>query len=129
MRESMRMLKTIINRISVLSPYKLQMIFSLSILFLNSITQSSQNICHHICLSLENDLQSKQEEIKRIQEIKEKNERFILSLDPDQYSQKIKADSNIHVADKRIFNLTKTYQEMKTKFDQEGCNQCQKSGG
>ena len=125
----MRMLKTIINRISVLSPYKLQIIFSLSTLLFNSVTLSSQNTCHDACSSIEEDLQSRQEEIKRIQEIKEKNERFILSLDPDQYSQKIKADSNIRVADRRIFDLVKNSQEVKAKFDQEGCNQCQKSGG
>ena len=101
----------------------------LGLFSLNTKPLSAKNLCREVCSDFTDDLQSHDEEIRRIQEIKEKNERFILSLDADQYSQKMKAESNIRVADRRISDLARLSKDLKTRFDQEGCMNCQKIGG
>lgn len=90
---------------------------------------SEENVCSSSCLGLMKDLKEREEEINRIQNIRERNERFILSLDPDQSSQKMKAESNIRVAQRRVEAIEKDSQKIKEDLGKKKCTLCPSMGG
>ena len=90
---------------------------------------SQEKECSPSCSSLKKDLDGFAEEVRRLQSIREKNERFILSLDPDQSSQLMKAESNIRVANRRMSSLDVNIVKMKQDLRKEKCNLCVGSGG
>ena len=83
--------------------------------------------CPDDCVDIKNDEDGVANNIARLQEIRKINVDFIHGLGPDEESKRIKANSNVYIADKRI-DLEKTkIQELTQKAVEKGCSSCKEN--
>ncbi len=80
--------------------------------------------CSKECANLIEQSQEFQKGIDRLKKVKAMNLEFIASLDPGQDGQRLKAQSNLNIAEKRIQDLEHKLQESQKNIPQLKCESC-----
>jgi hypothetical protein len=83
--------------------------------------------CAGECQDLSAVLAKAEESIVRLTKIRATNLEFIAGLDADQDAQRLKATSNVHIAEKRILEAGTRKSETGKAMAAQGCDRCEGS--
>ena len=95
-------------------------------IFLFLIVQEGKSFaeCSSVCMDLNDQLNKLESDVSRLEEIKSTNVAYIRTLDSDQDAQRLKASSNIHIAEKRIADANQKKQEIQKIKILQKCKNC-----
>ena len=82
--------------------------------------------CPPECVNLQEHIQELESSIQRLNRINSTNQEYLSSLDPDQDVQRMKALSNVHIANKRIGEIEGQKQGLEKKKNNQKCEVCSK---
>ena len=83
--------------------------------------------CSSDCRDLIDQSEKLEKSIQRLMTIKATNIEFLRTLDASQESQRLKANSNIRIAEKRIAEAQDKQKDFKREKTVKGCNGCAES--